>query len=712
MSFVRKTFEILWKTAKFLLKTAKILLLLSCILLAAALTVYVFLPWGLNRWGVPELEKRFQISGRVRSAGLFGADLSDLRGSFGRIGSLKADWRWKLVDRYTPVPVVKTVELDDFDLFLSRRDGVWRCDTVFAFGPAGAQKDAGKNFDLRSFRSPVDFETVIFRNARINLDLEGETYVFPAEFAVTRRRTPEGGEEYDLAGSTVLEGRVQKIACQVSLEKGEADFNIDALARGISAKIGGKLRLTGNGTEQIAVEGKGDCSGAGAGGFAGKTEFKLDYSLISGDGRLSLIGSGSAAGGDAAADFTLDAGREAGKVSFSARAEPRFGGKFKGWSVPGGVSLSGRVAEGKTSYLLHAEKIACGAYHVSPVVVNGIGGAFSGSLKVPDVPGLAVAFSGNILSLDQIDFEASVRDFQTQKPFRFGDFSASGKISAGLSGTCRNGRVSASLKTRLRDGTVENEADRIRAENISLHLEFPSLPELRTPPDQRLAVKKLSFGEHVFTDLSLHFQVHSPELFTLSGGDCVWNGGLLSLPSITYRAGQTGFKSHFICENLPMGKTLDALGLKNVSSGGELFGKIPFTVNENGIFFHEARLYTMPGEKHTLKLGDGGQLSGMVENVANLDLAIEALKDFEYSLAKVNLRTDGEILRVELSLDGRPLRELPFVWDEKSGTLLRSGSGGKVRLQGLKLDLILNIPLNRMLKINQAIRKMKEGSKK
>ncbi len=689
-------------------KVIKFILITLLFLLAAAVAVYALLPWALNRWAMPELGKRFNVSGRVRSAGLTGADIDDLQGSFGRINSVRADYRIKFNGISKPAFVLERLEIEDVAINFSKRDGRWSCDTVFDFGASSGEKTESTQFDIKSFRSPIDFKTLVLRNARIGIDLEGDKYVFPADLELERSLSPAGEEIFNLDCAVLFEGRIQKLTLALNPARREADFTLDAVARGMAAEIQGKGKLPDFASENITVSGKGVFSGAAAGGFSGTAEFALDFSPESLNGKLSLLGSGAAMEGNVKSSFTLDAARNGGKISFSSQLNPEFLNELKAIRIPGGVSVSGSMAEGKLSYVLHSGSLCYDKTELSSLVINGIGGDFSGSIKASSLcPGLAAAFTGKILSLNEVIFNLSIKDFQPEEPLKFENFSASGKLSAQLDGSYRNGTFSAALNLRLKEGKVENTVDNICLENIALNMDFPALPELRSGPEQRLAIDKITFGEYIFSDLSCRFQIHSPRLFTLYGGDCVWNGGLLILPSITLRPGQTSLKSCFRCENLPMGKTLNALGLKEVASSGELFGKIPFSINKNGIFFQDARLYTLPGEKYSFRLGDGGQLSGMVENVANLDLAVEALKDFEFSLAKVDFRTEGEILRVTLSLDGKPNRELPFVWDEKTGSLLRSGSGGKVRLQGLKLDLNLNIPLNRLLKVNNAINNLR-----
>ncbi|MEG2075011.1 MAG: hypothetical protein RRY34_00800, partial [Victivallaceae bacterium] len=95
----------------------------------------------------------------------------------------------------------------------------------------------------------------------------------------------------------------------------------------------------------------------------------------------------------------------------------------------------------------------------------------------------------------------------------------------------------------------------------------------------------------------------------------------------------------------------------------------------------------------------------------NMDLAYEALKNYEYTSARMSITSEADKLKINLKLSGRPLAPLPFTVDASSGGLTRSKEK-TIILQGLELDTTYIIELNRLLLIYKYIDKLKSGGYK
>ncbi|WP_460483657.1 hypothetical protein, partial [Escherichia coli] len=54
-----------------------------------------------------------------------------------------------------------------------------------------------------------------------------------------------------------------------------------------------------------------------------------------------------------------------------------------------------------------------------------------------------------------------------------------------------------------------------------------------------------------------------------------------------------------------------------------------------------------------------------------MELAREALKDYDYSWAKLNLTSEGENLLLKMQMDGKPAKTLPFVYSKDVGGFMR-----------------------------------------
>ena len=158
---------------------------------------------------------------------------------------------------------------------------------------------------------------------------------------------------------------------------------------------------------------------------------------------------------------------------------------------------------------------------------------------------------------------------------------------------------------------------------------------------------------------------------------------------------------------------MSQLGLSNASGDGALFGKIPVRFSsQRGILIESSYLYSRPGGSNTIKLADPEKIAGGMADAAlrqsQLDFALEALRDFTYSWAKLNFTTEKENLVLSLQFDGRPNQPLPFAYDENSGQLRRDPAG-KAVFEGIQLNINTRLPLNRLLQLNDKFKQFKKN---
>ena len=111
-------------------------------------------------------------------------------------------------------------------------------------------------------------------------------------------------------------------------------------------------------------------------------------------------------------------------------------------------------------------------------------------------------------------------------------------------------------------------------------------------------------------------------------------------------------------------------------------------------------------------LADPEKIAGGMADAAlrqsQLDFALEALRDFTYSWAKLNFTTEKENLVLSLQFDGRPNQPLPFAYDENSGQLRRDPAG-KAVFEGIQLNINTRLPLNRLLQLNDKFKQFKKN---
>lgn len=89
-----------------------------------------------------------------------------------------------------------------------------------------------------------------------------------------------------------------------------------------------------------------------------------------------------------------------------------------------------------------------------------------------------------------------------------------------------------------------------------------------------------------------------------------------------------------------------------------------------------------------------------------MELARYALKDYDYRWAKVTMNTVDDDLLVQLQFDGKPAAPLPFVYQPEAGGFVKADPDSKGSLfQGIRLDVNVTLPLNRMLRYRELFKR-------
>ena len=87
-----------------------------------------------------------------------------------------------------------------------------------------------------------------------------------------------------------------------------------------------------------------------------------------------------------------------------------------------------------------------------------------------------------------------------------------------------------------------------------------------------------------------------------------------------------------------------------------------------------------------------------------MELAREALKDYDYSWAKLNITSEGEELLLQMQMDGKPAKMLPFVYKKDIGGFMKVEANAKgSKFQGIRLDVNFRLPLNQLLQYKELI---------
>ncbi|MCG8619491.1 MAG: YdbH domain-containing protein [Desulfobacterales bacterium] len=242
------------------------------------------------------------------------------------------------------------------------------------------------------------------------------------------------------------------------------------------------------------------------------------------------------------------------------------------------------------------------------------------------------------------------------------------------------------------------------------------MADLLTPeslPGQTLKISAIDAGQFRFEDAEFRFSVEDGKSLNLENLTLKWCNGIVSTESLRLPDQDGQLHLTLYCDRLEMDSLLRQIGAFDADGGGTLSGRIPVVYRDGDISFENGFLFSTPGQGGRIFVNDIDRLmTGMPKDspqMSHLDLAAEALKDFQYTWAKLRLNTTGDVLDVNMEIDGKPEKVLPFEYKREMGGFMRvdAKSPGS-RFQGVKLDVNLELPFNRVMKFGNKIKSILE----
>jgi len=284
----------------------------------------------------------------------------------------------------------------------------------------------------------------------------------------------------------------------------------------------------------------------------------------------------------------------------------------------------------------------------------------------------------------------------------------SGTVSAGATASVSKQGMQGDCSLTVTDGLLDMAPKQIRVEGIEATIYFPELPRIRSAPAQTLRFSRAAMGSIVVDGGHFDFQVESPDTVLVEKGRLSWCGGKVDAQSLRIAAKRQDYQISLYCQRLGLSQILEQLGAVNARGSGTVNGRIPVVYSNGGLRFDDGFLFSTPGEGGQIQLTGTEILTRGIPpetpQFAQVELAREALKDYNYKWAKLGMTTEGETLVMRLQFDGKPARPLPFVYKKEIGSFVRveAGSQGSV-FQGISLDVNLKLPLNRLLQYKDIV---------
>lgn len=510
------------------------------------------------------------------------------------------------------------------------------------------------------------------------------------------------------------------IAAKGRIEEGEVVFSLNPVA--IAEPFPVTASITSGRVSKNSLFAQFDVEGAGVemGGRleADKTGDLWDVALtavnpdnltVKTSGRtIHLAGlSFSLAGlvGPGQADMVLDCstkGTALGKKNFRSRAL-RLTLPLK-WPAPkrhksGILKLSG----------LRFKKRALGSV-AATVRQQGMDLAYDGTLFTELLPGLRVPFSGQAsMTSRDASLTFSVKDYALPDNFdtatvikKIKGVTLSGILDANGSIKATTDGVSNSLKATFSDGTFSMGEGTTAITGIRLAFETPDLFALRSAPAQSVTFDTLAAGDITLSNGEIRYQLEPNGVVLVERAKFAWAGGHISSRAFRIVPGKDEYDVSLFCSNLKLSEILAQLGLAQAEGEAAMSGELPITWKNGKISFNSGFLHSTPGEGGVIQVKAMEDLvSSIPEGTpqrGQIELAQEAVRDFEYKWVRIKADTMGENLLVRLSVDGKPRSTLPFVYRREFGGFMRvTGDVKGSNFQGLRLDVNFSVPLDRIL---------------
>ncbi len=355
---------------------------------------------------------------------------------------------------------------------------------------------------------------------------------------------------------------------------------------------------------------------------------------------------------------------------------------------------------------------------------KGNGFIFKGAHNNMILKGLSLYFTGNTKILSRNDYEAGIH-FQTghYKPSADIDL---GKFFSFAKGATFNGEaeiegdiflnrtgIKSPTRIRLNNAAVAlNEKD-TKIEGIQLTLYLTDLFNMKSAPKQVIRFGNASSGALNVSSGKIEFQVESNRSFFIENSKFSWCGGHVYCPAVRISPKTKNYHLILYCDRLNLPMVLKQLGGVNAEGIGTVNGRLPIQVKNGQIHFSDGFLFSTPGEGGKIHVTGTEMLTaGIPRNTpqyVQLELAREALKDYDYDWAKLNLKTEDDNAVLRLQLNGKPSKPLPFVYNKEIGGFAKVDAGSKGSIfQGIRLDVNFRVPLDKILHYKDILDMIKE----
>jgi hypothetical protein len=344
---------------------------------------------------------------------------------------------------------------------------------------------------------------------------------------------------------------------------------------------------------------------------------------------------------------------------------------------------------------------------------KGSGLVFKGAHMSSLLPDLLLNFSGNAGTFSSDDYEAGIhfeiKNYKTISDIDLGKFvpmakgvTFNGEFALNGDLTFDGTGIKSSLNANLNNANLMLKEKGAAMEGIQTSLFLTDLFQIHSAPKQEFNFDKASLGGLNIHDGKIEFQIEPAGSLLIEKSGFGWCDGNVYTQAMRISPKIKDYNLILYCDRLKLAMILEQFGAVNAKGNGTVNGRLPIRIKNGKIRFKDGFLFSTPGDGGTIRLtGTEILTAGIPTNTpqyAQIELAREALKDYNYDWAKLNLMTEGENVLMRLQFDGKPARPLPFVYKKEIGGFVKVEAGSKGSIfQGISLDVNFKVPLDKIL---------------
>ncbi len=273
----------------------------------------------------------------------------------------------------------------------------------------------------------------------------------------------------------------------------------------------------------------------------------------------------------------------------------------------------------------------------------------------------------------------------------------SGKMSLSAQYDITPSGSSGTASFRLKEGELLMEKNNLSVSGLRMSFDLPRLPELASRANQSISFRELKCDQIRMDSAVLRYRMESPSVWYVESALMNWCGGKVRLESTRLAPDSRRTPITLHCDRVDLIQFLEQLGVlqSGTGTGGRISGTIPVVLRNGEIIFRDGFLYSTPGEEGSVKLLLSKTISENAAADASFQMTEDALRDFIYSWARIQVDSEAGLLKLKLQLNGKPAK--PLYYEHNGQTFVKTTIPHNY--QGFQLDLNVSLPLADTLRI-------------